>query len=30
VSPKRLALWFTLIAGVAMLGFMAWRLMKQN
>ena len=29
ISPKRLALWFTLIAGVAMLAFMAWRLMKQ-
>jgi hypothetical protein len=30
VSPKRLALWIVLIAGVAALGFMAWRLMKQS
>ena len=30
VSPKRLALWFVLLAGVAALGFMAWRLMKKT
>ena len=28
ISPKRLALWIVLIAGVGVLGFMAWRLMK--
>jgi hypothetical protein len=29
-SPKRIALWVVLIAGVVVLGFMAWRLMKPS
>ena len=28
-NPKRIALWVLLLAGVAMLGFMAWRLSRQ-
>ena len=29
VNPRRIALWAILLAGVAALGYMAWRLSKQ-